>query len=402
VPSDLARFWRLDPAVTFLNHGSFGACPGVVLDRQAELRARLEAEPVRFFVREYEALLDDARRVLAEFVGADPEGLAFVPNATTGVNTVLRSLDFAPGDELLTTDHAYPACGNALRYVAGRAGAHVVVARVPFPIASPEEVTAAVLAAVTPKTRLVLLDHVTSPTALIFPVGEIVAALAEKGIDTLVDGAHAPGMLPLAVDAIGAAYYTGNCHKWLCAPKGAGFLAVRADRRNRVRPLAISHGATADVGARGRSRYRLEMDWTGTGDPTPALCVPEAIRVLADLLPGGWSELMEKNRALARRARSLLAPALGVGDASSLCPESMLGPMATLPLPADLAARFPAGGGELHPFQDRLFQGFGIEVPVFPWPTKDRPLLRVSAQAYNVEDDYARLADAIGEIRREG
>ena len=397
--SSLARHWSIDPAVTFLNHGSFGACPVPVLARQDELRRRLETEPVRFFLREYEDLLDAARRELAAFVGADPDGLAFVPNATAGVNTVLRSLDLAPGDELLTTDHAYPACGNALSFVAGRAGARVVVARVPFPIDSPDRVTEAVLAAVTPRTRLVLIDHVTSPTALVFPVGGIVAALAARGIDALVDGAHAPGMLPLDVEGIGAAYYTGNCHKWLCAPKGAAFLAVRADRRARVRPLVVSHGAAADPALRGRSRFRLEMDWTGTGDPTPALSVPAAIRFLGSLLPGGWPELMERNRALALAARECLAVALGLGDGSALCPAAMLGSMAALPLPADLAKRFPATGVEPHPLQDRLYREYGIEVPVFPWPTSDRPILRVSAQAYNAIGQYEKLAGALEEIR---
>src|SRR5438445_7019259 len=242
MPSDLARFWTLDSAVAFLNHGSFGACPSPVLEAQQRLRERLERQPARFFVRDLEPLLADARSALAAFLGAAPEGLVFVPNATTGVNAVLRSLAVAPGDQLLVTDHAYNACRNALDFVAAAARAEVVVVPVPFPLASADAVVEAVVARATPRTRLALLDHVTSPTGLVYPIERLVRELAGRGIDALVDGAHAPGMVPLDLRALGAAYYTGNCHKWLCAPKGAAFLHVRSDRQTGVRPVVISHG----------------------------------------------------------------------------------------------------------------------------------------------------------------
>src|SRR5213083_2109022 len=292
MPSDLACFWTLDPAVAFLNHGSFGACPRPVLEAQQRLRERLERQPVRFFVRDLEPLLDDARSALAAFLGADPEGLVFVTNATTAVNAVLRSLALAPGDQLLVTDHAYNACRNALDFVAVAARAEVVVVPVPFPLASADAAVEAVLARATPRTRLALLDHVTSPTGLVLPIERLVRELTGRGVDTLVDGAHAPGMLPLDLGALGAAYYTGNCHKWLCAPKGAGFLHVRRDRQDGIVPTTISHGLTYP--RTDRSRFQLLFGRTGTSDPTPALCVPTALRFLPSLVPGGWPEVISR------------------------------------------------------------------------------------------------------------
>jgi Selenocysteine lyase len=399
MPSDLARLWSLDPAVTFLNHGSFGATPVAVLGEQERWRVRMEAEPVRFFARDLAGCLDEARADLAAFVGADPNDLALVPNATAGFNTVLRSLRFEPGDELLTTDHAYNAAKNALELSAQTWGARPVIATVPFPLSSADEVAESVLAAVTPRTRLVLLDHVTSPTALIFPVQGLVAELAERGIDTLVDGAHAPGTLPLQLDALGAAYYTGNLHKWVSAPKGAAFLHVRRDRQAGLRPLSISHGANAS--RMDRSRFRLEFDWLGTHDPSPWLSVPAAIRFGGELLPGGWDALRARNHGLALAGRDLLCAALGV---AAPAPDEMLGCMAALPLPIETsAARLQ--GIELYgdPVHDALLDEHGVQVMVTPWPQRPddgpwRRLVRISVAAYNDAGDLRRLASALPDV----
>ena len=380
-----ARLWPLDPAVTFLNHGSFGACPRAVLDAQARWRAELEAEPVRFLHRELEGRLAAARTALGAFVGADPDDLAFVPNATTGVNTVLQSLDFATGEELLVTDHGYNACRNAVERVAVRAGLRVVVAPVPFPVEGPDQVVEAVLGRVGPRTRLALLDHVTSPTGLVFPIERLVSELARRGVDTLVDGAHAPGLLPLDVEALGAAYYTGNCHKWLCAPKGAAFLHVRRDRQAGIRPLVVSHGANAP--RTDRSRFRLEFDWTGTADPTAYLTVPEALRYLGGLMAGGWPALMARNREVALAARRTLCATLGV---ASPAPDAMIGSLA--------AVELPPRAGDPEALQRTLFDRFGIEVLAFVWPSPSVRVLRVSAQLYNTAEDYERLAAALAAL----
>lgn len=379
------RHWKLDPDVLFLNHGSFGACPIPVLEAQARYREELEREPVRFFEDRAEPLLDAARAALAAFAGADPDDLAFVPNATAGVATVLRSLRLDAGDELLTTDHTYNACRNALEAAAAPAGARVVVAKVPFPLRGPDDVAGPLLAAVTPRTRLALVDHVTSQTALVFPIARIVRELAARGVDTLVDGAHAPGMVDLDLRALGAAFYTGNCHKWLCAPKGAAFLHVRRDKQG-IRPLCVSHGANSP--RTDRSRFRLEFDWAGTDDPTPYLCVPDAIRFLGSLHAGGWPALRAANHDAAIEAQGLLAEALRVPRPA---PPEMLGSMASLPLPD--ADRPPPG--TLDPLHVRLYREHRIEVPVFPWPAPRGRLVRVSMAAYSTLDEVRALARAL-------
>ena len=384
----LASHWILDPAITFLNHGSFGACPLEILQFQHELQLRIERQPVQFFARDLEPLLDHARNELAAFVGARPEDLAFVANATTGVNAVLRSLNFAAGDELLTTDHAYNGCRNALEHVAARSGARVVIAEIPFPAASEGDAVEAILRCVSPATRLALIDHITSPTALVLPVARIVSELQQRGIDSLIDGAHAPGMIELDIGSLGAAWYTGNCHKWLCAPKGAAFLHVRDDKRAVTHPTVISHGARTP--RTNRCAFRLEFDWTGTHDPTAYLSIPRAIRFMGSLVPDGWKGLMARNHGLALTARDLLCAAFGQ---SRPAPDSMLGSMAAIFLPS----RFEAGRADdlgIDPLQNRLLAEHHIEVPVIAWDGT-RKLVRPSAQLYNQVEDYDTLARAV-------
>ncbi|RUR72521.1 aminotransferase class V-fold PLP-dependent enzyme [Chlorogloeopsis fritschii PCC 9212] len=386
-PSHFRDLWLLDQKVTFLNHGSFGACPKAVLAVQERLRSQLEQEPLRFFTREWEPLIDEARSKLATFVGADAEDLVFVPNATTGVNSVLRSLVFHPEDEILTTNHEYNACRNALDFIASRTGARVVVAKVPFPLESSQQIFEAILERVSSKTRLALLDHVTSQTGLIFPLQQLVQELQERGVDTLIDGAHAPGMLALNLREINATYYTGNCHKWLCAPKGAAFLYVRRDKQSEIRPLTISHGANSP--RTDKSCFQLEFDWMGTDDPTAYMCVPEAIAFLGALLPGGWDELRQRNHQLVLEARKLLCEALEVLPP---CPDDTIGSMAVIPMPAALENR------NFISVRDELFDRFNIQVQIVPWQETPKLLVRISAQIYNTIEEYEYLGRAIAQL----
>jgi isopenicillin-N epimerase len=388
--------WDLDPTITYLTHGTYGACPRPILEFQQALVAELEGNPLRFLTRELEGRLDAARREVAAFLGADPEGLVFVPNATTGVATVLESLRLRPGDELLTNDHEYNATINALTTVAERARGRVVRVSIPMPIRHPEQVVEAILAGVTPRTRLALVSHVTSPSGLVFPIETIVRELDRLGVDTLVDAAHAPGQVPVDVRALGAAYWAGNGHKWLCGPKGAGMLVVREDRRAFVRPLVTSHGRNDPRSD--RPPLWKEFDWQGTGNPTAFLALPAAIRLVGSLAPGGWPAHMAANREMVLAGRDLLEDRLGLAP---IAPDSMVGAMASIALP------MPADEASTEALTNDLATEDRIEVPVGPFPVRaardpgappSAALLRLSAQRYNEPADYERLADAL--VRR--
>jgi isopenicillin-N epimerase len=372
----------------FLNHGSFGACPKPILKLQSQLREQMEAEPVQFLWRRYEERLEPSRMELAKFVGARAKDIVFVTNATTAVNAVSRSMKLRRGDEVLTTNLDYNACRNVLREAVRRAGAKLTVARVPFPLRGPDEVVEAVLNAVTPHTRLVMIDHVTSDSAVVLPIARLIRELEARGVDTLIDGAHAPGMLPLDLQKLRPAYYTGNLHKWVCAPKGAAFLWAREDKQAELQPPVISHGNNRP--RTGYTPFQDRFDWTGTFDPTPWFCVGEAIRWMGKLLPGGWRELRERNHALAVQAQRFLSARMEVEPP---CPESMLGSMATLPLPQRFQGVPP--NGKIDVEQLRLYDEFGIEVPFNRVGEPPIRCLRVSAQIYNSVGDYEYLASAL-------
>jgi len=391
-PSPFRKYWGLASKTVFLNHGSFGACPKAVLGAQAEFIRRMEAEPIEFLWRRYEEPLGRARNALAKFVGTRAKDLVFVPNATSAVNAVVRSLELRAGDELLTTSHDYNACRNVLIEAARPATAKVVIADVPFPVKTQEEIVDAITSAVTKRTRLAMIDHVTSHTALIFPIERIIRELEARGVDTLVDGAHAPGMIPVNITRLRPAYYTGNLHKWVCAPKGAAFLWAREDKQEELQPAIISHGN--NVPRPGYTRFQDRFDWAGTMDPSAKFSVPDAIDCIGKLLPGGWREVRQRNHELAVKARQILCERLGT---ELVCPENMLGSMATVRLPEKFQGRLLKGRFEEE--QVKLYREFGIEVPFLRIGTPRVRYIRVSAQLYNTLEEYEYLAEAIARIR---
>jgi isopenicillin-N epimerase len=386
--------WRFAPGLTYLTHGTFGATPVPILERQRQLIDELEADLVEVLYREFEPRRDVARSEVARFVGADPEGVVVVPNVTTAVSTVIRSLRLRPGDEVLTDDHEYNAVLSAIRLATDDARARIVIAPIPLPIRHPEEVVEALLARVTPHTRLAVVSHVTSPTGLVFPIETIVRELDRLGVDTLVDAAHAAGQVAVDVEALGAAYWATNGHKWLCGPKASGVLAIRADRRRAIRPLVTSHGWN-DQRTDRHALWR-EFDWQGTIDPTPFLVLPDAIRLVGSLDPDGWPGLMATNRSFALGARSRLEAHLAVDP---IAPASMVAAMAAVTLPG-LSTDDEALG-----LMQRLHDEDALEVAVTPWPVPGgrphpadpatRVLVRVSAQRYNEPTDIDRLVEVL-------
>jgi isopenicillin-N epimerase len=364
--------WLLDPEVAFLNHGSFGATPRAVLAEQDRWRALMERHPTNFMSEELPPALRAAAAHLAAFVGARAEDLVFVENATAGCNAVLRSLVFAPGDEILVTDHGYPAVRKAAEYVAACFGARVVEATVPFPLQDSAQVVAAVAAQLGPRTRLAIFDHITSPTATIFPVRELIELCRAAGVPVLIDGAHAPGMLSLDVPSLGADWYTGNCHKWLMAPRGSAFLWVAPERQADTHPLVISHGFGQG--------FTAEFDWVGTRDPSAWLSVPAAIDFHERL---GGARLRERNAALAREQARLLAR---IWRTERGAPDGLTGSMAAVRLPLSEAAT----AERALQLRRTLFDAHRIEAPVTAFV--GALWVRVSAHAYNRPQDYARLA----------
>lgn len=387
--SERARLWGLEEGRVFLNHGSFGATPTAVRKEQRTWQDLMENEPVRFFEDLMPGILERTRAALAKQLSCQADDLALVENATSGVNTVLRSLVFERGDEILVPDHAYQACRNTIDFVAERWGATVVTVNIPFPIEHADQALNAVMDGVTERTRLAMIDTVTSPTGLLMPYERMVAQLEERGVHVLLDAAHGIGMIPLNLDELGASYTTSNCHKWLCAPKGSAFLHVRKDRQASIHPLTISHGMTFPLGD--TTRFRHEFDWTGTRDMSAHCALPFAIDYLADEVEGGWPAIMQHNHDLAVRGRNILCESLGLVPP---CPDDMVACIATLILPeAD-----SEGGIPLHepdPLHTVLSDKYGIQIPVWSWASPQGRYIRISAQLYNTEEEYRYLAWAL-------
>ena len=388
MPSPYAKHWSLEPSRLFLNHGSFGACPNFVIEEQRKWQDLMEREPVRFFEELMPDLLLKSREALGTFLNCSPDDLAFVSNATSGVNTILRSLHFEQGDEILVPNHAYQACRNSIDFVAKRWGANVVEVAIPFPIDGPETVVELMKSACSERTKLVMIDTVTSPTGLRMPFEVLTEFFEGKGVEVLLDAAHGIGMIPLDLGQLGASYVTSNCHKWLCAPKGSAFLYVREDKQSKIQPLTISHGHTFPLGD--TTRFRHEFDWTGTQDISGWCSIPAVIEGMADRIDGGWNSIMQHNHDLTIQGRNVLCERLGIQPP---CPDEMVACISTIQLPGNIPEKEKMH--EPDPLHHILSEKYNIQVPVWSWPSPEGRYLRISAQLYNSIEQYERLADAL-------
>lgn len=371
----LSPFFLLRPDITFLNHGSFGACPRSVFDEYQRWQRELERQPVEFLGRRFDDLMRTAREPLAAYVNCDADDLVYVPNATTGLNIAARSLPLRAGDEIVTTDHEYGALDRAWTFLCEKSGAVYKRVEIPVPVSTPKDFIERVWAAVTSRTRVLFLSHITSPTALIFPIQELILRARECGIFSIIDGAHTVGQIPLDLRALDADVYSSNCHKWLCAPKGSAFLYVRRALQPQIEPLVVSWGWRAEKP--GTSRFVQEQEWQGTRDIAAYLATPAAIRFIQD---NDWDAVRAECHALAQYARKEISALTGL---EPLSPDDWFAQMVALPL--------PRGNPEL--LKQRLYDEYKIEAPVIAW--NDRRLIRISIQGYNAREDVAALVRAL-------
>ncbi len=376
---NLRRHFLLDPSVTFLNHGSFGATPRPVFSVYQRWQRELERQPVEFLGRRFADLMSAARADLAAYLGTRADNLIYTTNVTVSLNIVARSLDLGPGDEVLSSDHEYGALDRTWRFLAKKRGFAYINQPIPVPLTSAGAFLEAFWKGVTPRTRVIFLSHITSPTALLFPVEEVIRRARQAGILTVIDGAHAPGQIPLRLDKLGADFYGGNLHKWLCAPKGAGFLYARPEVQPLLEPLVVSWGWEAEIP--GPSRFVDHHEWWGTRDISAFLSVPEAIRFQE---AHDWPRVRLACHDLVREAVERLCDLTGLPP---LADDSRYVQFAAMPLPDSV---------DLSVLKKRLYDEYRIEVPLIAW--NGRKLVRVSVQGYNTRRDVNRLLQALEEL----
>jgi isopenicillin-N epimerase len=384
--SNLRELFLLDPSIHFLNHGSFGACPIPVFNAYQEWQRRLERQPVRFLGREINQLNLQARTALASYLNTSASNLVFVPNVTHGVNIISRSLEFGPGDEVLTTDQEYGACDYTWEFICKKTGAAYVRQPIHIPLKSADEIVERFWQGVTPRTRLIYISHITSPTAMQLPVETLCTRARQAGILTLVDGAHTPGQIPLDLTAIDADFYTGNCHKWMLSPKGAGFLYVKEEIQELVEPLVVSWGYHATSSTTTGSRFLDAFAWSGTQDPAAYLSVPAAIQFMQE---NDWDQVRQNCHKLLRSA---------IQNICNLVKQEPLYPldsdfyhqMAIAPLPplTDIVS-----------LQKQLYEKYRVEVPLIDW--NGHKFVRISVQGYNTPADLKALTNGLEEILSE-
>lgn len=370
--------FMLDPTVVFLNHGSFGATPKPVFSEYQRWQRELERQPVEFLGRRFPDLMQNARTRLAAYLSTAPDNLVFVPNATVGINIVVRSLDLKTGDEVLATDHEYGAADRTWRFIAAQKGFRYINFRLPLPFVSHDQIVESFMAAVTPNTRVIFLSHYSSPTALIFPIAEICRRAREKNILTLIDGAHAPGQIDLDLNNIGADFYSGNLHKWLCAPKGSAFLYARPEVQDIIQPLVVSWGWQSEQP--GPSRFIDYLEWTGTRDISSYLSVPSAIDYQTSQR---WRNTISECYNLAAEARERIALVTGLDGFHPNHPD-WYKQMSAMPLPETVDACA---------LKSALYEDFRIEIPIIRWNNLN--LIRFSIQVYNSREDIIKLESAL-------
>jgi isopenicillin-N epimerase len=380
-----ARF-PIRPGLTMLNNGSYGLTPQVVRDAQIELQRRMESDPVRFFKTDLEIYADDTREAIGRFVNVNARDLALVPNGTFAVATVLNNIDFHPGDEIVVTDHEYMATFNELGKVCRATGAKVVIAQILFPHVTPELATESIISAMSEKTKVVMVSHITSASALVMPVKEIVAAAKQRGVLTFLDGAHTPGQIDLDIGELDPTWYAASCHKWLACPKGTGFVYTSPNQQGDFKPMVLScrvHEQRPE-----RSPYLCDFDYTGTNDYTGNLVIPVSIQHMGAQLPGGWNELRTRNRALILEGAKTVCDSIGIDQN---VPDSMIASMVSIPLPGKCEPSSLLGEG----LWDRLYLNHGLQVPVWDLPGVCGRMMRISAQLFNTIEDYERLGEAL-------
>jgi isopenicillin-N epimerase len=370
----------LDSEVIFLNHGSFGATPKPVFEVYQTWQHKLESQPVEFLDRRFVERMSLSRSVLADYFGTQRDDLVYVTNATVGVNIVARSLDLGSEDEVLSTDHEYGACDRAWQFLSQKWGFAYLNQPISVPLASVEDFIEQLWQGVTARTKVIFLSHITSPTAIIFPVAEVCRRAREQGILTVVDGAHAPGQIPFSLEEIGADFYTGNLHKWLCAPKGAGFLYARPEVQNLLEPLVVSWGWESEKP--GSSQFADHHEWWGTRDIAPFLSIPAAIQFQKE---HAWESVRASCHELALDAEARIRQLTGLRSMYSN--DAWFAQMVSVKIPFDT---------DVHALKIRLYEGFHIEVPVMKW--NDNKLIRISVQGYNTANDIDALLIALQEL----
>lgn len=386
--SSFIEHWNLNQDIVYLNHGSFGATPKFVLKKQQQIHAEMEAEAVDFYINHLPNLLQESKQSLSNFVGADANDLVFVQNTTTGVNTILNSLQSNENDDWLITNHNYGACVHALKHYAKRNKCNVVCANIPYPLHSDDDILKAIENTITPKTTIALIDYITSATAIIFPIKKIIEMLHQKGIKVIIDAAHAPGMVDFSIDDLKPDFFVANCHKWICSPKGSAFMYVSKELQSQIFPLVISHYNNEDEG--NDKHWSNQFLWDGTHDYSSYLGVKDALEFMPTLMENDWIAIKRHNHDLAWKASSKIANSL---NKELPAPENMIGSIVNIPMPN--SEEFAMYSKDKKSLKEILFEKYSIEVPIFLFPSAPNQWLRISAQLYNSMEQYDYLIDCL-------